>query len=276
MKPSLYSPDLEVGTTPGVKSLTVSIVSHGQARLVDTLLRQLAGQTASGLIGRVIVTLNIPEAVPEDWYRLGKFRLEIIRNAVPAGFSANHNRALASCLAGTVAILNPDLQLQGDPLSWLTRAAGEPGVGLAAPVVQEPDGRQADSARDLLTPSSVLARALGHRASSPTPAWYAGMCLVLPLAAWRAMNGFDERFRLYCEDFDLCARLRLAGFTLVQVREACVIHAAHRSSHRALQPLIWHLRSLARVWLSPAYRRYRRLLAREAASAGAQAPGSRT
>ena len=243
----------------------MSIVSHGQADLVDGLIRQLARQTAFGLIDRVVLTLNIPEKIPDDWAKLGAFELKVIRNQRPDGFAANHNRALAGQTQGIVAVLNPDLQLVGDPLSLLCEAAMGPGVGLVAPVVLEENGEPADSARDLLTPASVLSRTLlRRRHPSPSPDWFAGMCIVLPASAWREMGGFDERFRMYCEDFDLCARLRLAGLSLIQVSDARLLHAARRSSHRSLQPLVWHLRSLWRVWRSGTYREYRKLLRTEA------------
>ena len=255
----------------GAGALTVSIVSHGQVELVDTLLRQLARQTAPGLVRRVVITLNLPEQVPADWTALGAFPVEIVRNLRPASFATNHNRALAACLDGLVAVLNPDIELHGDPLSRLAMVAGQPGVGLAAPRVLEPDGRVADAARDLLTPGSVLARTLlRRRAPSAAPVWYAGMCLVMPARAWQAMRGFDEAFRMYCEDFDLCARLRLAGLQLVQVPEAQVTHAARRSSNRNLRPLLWHVASLLRVWSSSVYRDYAALL-READEAEALA-----
>ncbi|MBP8309069.1 MAG: glycosyl transferase [Burkholderiaceae bacterium] len=241
------------------------------------MIRQLARRAAPGLIGRLVLTLNLPEPVPDDWAGLGGFKLEIIRNRVPAGFAANHNRALAGCARGLVAILNPDLQLEGPPLpdatpapgrdalSLLCGATSEPGVGLAVPQVLEADGTASDSARDLLTPASILSRTLrARRHASASPAWYAGMCMVLPASAWRAVGGFDERYRMYCEDFDLCARLRLAGLSLVQVPEARIVHAARRASRRSPRHLGWHVRSLLRVWRSDAYRDYRQLLRAEA------------
>ena len=146
----------------------MSIVSHGQADLVDGLIRQLARQTAFGLIDRVVLTLNIPEKIPDDWAKLGAFELKVIRNRRPDGFAANHNRALAGQTQGIVAVLNPDLQLVGDPLSLLCEAAMGPGVGLVAPIVLEENGEPADSARDLLTPASVLSRTLLRR-RHPSP-----------------------------------------------------------------------------------------------------------
>lgn len=110
--------------------------------------------------------------------------------------------------------------------------------------------------------------------STPAPAaWYAGMFLALRREACAAVGGFDERYHLYCEDVDLCARLRLAGWQLRQAPAARVVHEAQRASRRSLRHLGWHLRSLARLWTSDAWRRYRALLAAEQA-ARASGPGT--
>jgi hypothetical protein len=43
----------------------------------------------------------------------------------------------------------------------------------------------------------------------------AGMFMLLRREAFAQVGGFDERYFMYCEDFDLCARLRLAGWHVV-------------------------------------------------------------
>jgi N-acetylglucosaminyl-diphospho-decaprenol L-rhamnosyltransferase len=71
------------------------------------------------------------------------------------------------------------------------------------------------------------------------------------------VEGFDEGYFMYCEDVDLCLRLRLQGLTLSKA-PARVIHAGQRNSHRRLRHLMWHLRSLLRLWTSVAYREIQR------------------
>lgn len=83
--------------------------------------------------------------------------------------------------------------------------------------------------------------------------WLAGMFLAFPAAAFRRIGGFDERFFLYCEDYDICVRLVLDCRQLLKVPTARVIHAAQRDSHRSVRHLRWHLQSLAKVWASGAY-----------------------
>lgn len=265
---------------PGLRTsllFTVSLVSHRQGDLAQRMLDDLARTGAQ--LDRVVVTRNLPERWQPACAH-PRAALEVIDNPSPRGFGANHNAAFARCGSEWFVIANPDLRLPADPLPALL-AAGAPGVGLVAPLVREPDGSVADSARGLPTPVALLRRHLpaafaGARAApGAAPEWYAGMFLAVRREAFESIGGFDERYHLYCEDVDLCARLRLAGWQLRQARDAVVVHDARRASRRSLRHLGWHLASLARLWRSDAWQRYRALLAAEGAQRPARAPGHR-
>lgn len=247
---------------------TLSVVSHGQGALVERLLADLARLRPASL-ELVIVTRNLPEppiAVPQDF----AVPLRVIDNSHPKGFGANHNAAFGNCSSDWFVIVNPDIRLPTDPFPALF-AAPRPGDGLVAPQVIEPDGGVADSARALPTPAQlagrIAARALGRAAAPAVRAeWYAGMFLAVRHRAYAEVGGFDEGFHLYCEDVDLCARLRLAGWGLAFAPQASVVHAARRASRGSPRHLGWHLASIARLWRSATYRSYRALLARERAA----------
>ena len=249
----------DVPAPAGAGRFTLSVVSHGQGALVEALLSDVA-RLAPALLAQVIVTRNLPEApirTPADF----PVPLHFIDNPRPKGFGANHNAAFTRAQGGWFAVVNPDIRLPHDPFPALLQAGSE-GVGLVAPRVIEADGRIADSARPLPTPLALLRRHLGGTEGTAPAAWYAGMFLALRDDAFRAVDGFDERYHLYCEDVDLCARLRLAGWQLRQAPDARVIHDARRASRRSVRHLAWHLGSLARLWTSDAWRRSRTLLAR--------------
>lgn len=245
------------------------MVSHGHAPLVQSLLEALARLSAA-TVSRVVLTHNLPEADPHAPPGGWPFTLQIRRNARPMGFGANHNRALVDASEPFVCVLNPDVALShGDPFAALVQAAGAAEVGCAYPRQVDAEGRVQDSERTLPTPLALWRRrVLGRHPGAGAPVeWVNGACMVLPRSAWETVGGFDEGYFMYCEDVDLCLRLRLAGLALVRA-PAQVQHAGQRASRRAWRPLWWHVRSLLRLWGSPAYRQARRLLPRDTAPAG--------
>ncbi len=73
--------------------------------------------------------------------------------------------------------------------------------------------------------------------------------------AFARVGGFDERYHLYYEDVDLCARMRLAGREVVFCPTVEIVHAARRESHRNLRFFAWHVQSMLRFFLSGPFRR---------------------
>ena len=235
--------------------LVVSIVSHGHGPHVAELLHQLAGHCAAS-VTRVVLTLNIPEpqpapvAPPGGW----PFALQLVHNAAPLGFGANHNRALADAPERFVCVLNPDVLLlpsEGDAMAALCEAAAVEGAGIAYPVQIDATGAEQDSRRELTTPLSLLRRRLLRRPQRRCD-WVNAACVLLPTPVWQAVEGFDEGFFMYCEDVDLSLRVQLAGWRLVAA-PVRIVHAGQRASGRQWSHFKWHLQSLWKLWHSPAY-----------------------
>ena len=244
---------------------TVSIVSHGQARLCARLIEDLARRAAPS-VAKLILTENVPENLPP----LGglPFAVEVVRNQRPKGFGENHNIAFARSATPFFAVLNPDIRIDVDPFPALGLRLADPRVGIVAPLVREADGTIADFARPLASPWKVLRRRLqasSDQAQLSRPDWIAGIFLAMRSGAYKDLGGFDTRYFLYCEDIDICARARLRGLRLETAREVSVTHFAQRESHRSLRYLRHHVSSLLRFWTSPLYRDYRALLRTEAA-----------
>ncbi len=246
-----------------MSELTISVVSHGHEQMLHQLLSDLEAQP--GLDGaQVIVTLNMAGEM-FDPARFQRLCLTVIRNSFPRGFGANHNTAFALCKSRWFAVLNPDLRLAGnEPFTSLIRTAEDIGrIGVVAPMVVNGAGLPEDSVRANLTPWSLFVRyVLGRRVAvnARTPArlggaffWVAGMCLLFETVVFRGVGGFDERFFLYCEDYDVCARLFGAGYAIAVDRSALIVHDAQRDSHRSRTHLGMHLTSLVRVWTSKAF-----------------------
>jgi hypothetical protein len=256
----LYAKALRDRCDPdGVSSLVVSVVSHGHGALVQRLLQQIA-EMNSAAVSRVVLTLNLPEAEPPDC--VWPFVLDVRRNLHPQGFGANHNAALDSATEAFVCVLNPDVELVGDPFGGLVASASQAdaGGGLILSYAEQVDslGRVQGCERVLPSPWALfLRRFLGRRETRVD--WVNAACMVMPLAAWQQLRGFDESYHMYCEDVDLCLRLRLAGGRLLKA-PVRVLHVGARASSRNLRHLRWHVFSLLKLWRSPVYRQARNLV----------------
>lgn len=246
-----------------IETVHISVVSHGQSKLVAQLLQDIE-RYCRGATLHVTVTHNIPEPLCFDPDRF-RFPLHLLRNVSPQGFAANHNAAFRhgqrEYPCDYFSVVNPDIRFSSDPFPELLRCLGDGRAGVAAPLVQNSEGRIEDSARRFPTPLRILAKAFG-KSSNPdhavdrgavSPDWVAGMFMLIPTEIFGRVGGFDERYFLYYEDVDLCARLRLAGYDVRFCPNAHVVHEAQRQSHRDLKYLRWHITSVMRFFLSPVY-----------------------
>jgi GT2 family glycosyltransferase len=232
--------------------ITVSVVSHRQNALVNQVVADLHRHCADGI--HIVITENVPDGTP--------FRAhgatDIIRNARPKGFGANHNAAFARCNTPYFCILNPDIRINHDPFPSLVEALARPGAAVAGPLVRDPSGRIEDSARRFPTPGILVRKVFASRALPDYPAdhgvvdvdWLAGMSMLFRAESYRRVSGFDESYFLYYEDVDICRRIRAAGYRVVYQPAAEVIHDARRGSRRD-PALAWqHALSAMRFFLT--------------------------
>lgn len=238
--------------------ICISVVSHGQVQFAGAFLRSL-GRLRSPLVSQVIYTRNIAETeLPE--IDLGSARLSILTNPQPKGFGANHNAAFERCEQPFFCVCNPDILLDTDPFETLLRPFDDEKLALAAPKVRAPDGTLENTARTLYTPWELVSQKIRPANRDTGSDWLAGMFLLFRSAAFREIGGFDPGYFLYIEDVDICTRLRVAGWRLMQNSGAEVIHDARKSSHRSLTYTRWHVAGMLRYWSSSGFWRYRRLL----------------
>jgi len=246
--------------SPSQLPITVSIVSHGQLALVLPLLEQL-DRFSRASTAKVVLTLNIPEADLLAGRAWG-FAIERIENASPKGFGANHNQAFQHCQTPWFLVLNPDIRLDGDVLAPLIAQAA-PDAGLLTPRILEPGQSTPEQHRAVITPLEILSRRKPGYARPAVPAWIPGLFMLFRSDAYRQIGGFDERFFMYGEDFDICARTQLAGWKLQVGEDLLARHEAQRASRSSKKHLYWHVTSLLKVWSSAVFWRYLRTRARQ-------------
>jgi GT2 family glycosyltransferase len=96
---------------------------------------------------------------------------------------------------------------------------------------------------------------LDERPTDPVEAdWMLGAFLLLRREMLDELGGFDEGFRLYGEDIELCYRAAKAGWERWYVPAAVVTHRYAAVIDRKLltRRTLWHWRGIARfVWKHP-------------------------
>ena len=235
------------------KPVTVSIVSHGQLELILPLLEQL-NRLSAPCIDTVLLTVNIPEPdllAGTHWH----FGLQRIDNATPKGFGANHNAAFRHCETAWFLVLNPDMRFDSDVLAPLV-AQARPASALLTPRILEPGKSAPEQHRAVITPLEILLRRRESYAKPSVPSWIPGLFMLFRSQAYAQIRGFDERFFMYGEDFDICARTQLAGWQIQVAEDLLARHDAQRASHAQTRHLYWHLCSLLKVWTSVTFWRY--------------------
>ena len=239
--------------------ISISVVSHAQSGLVMNLLNGLQAH-CQGLRMELILTLNLEEILPFDPATYS-FPITVLGNTLPKGFAANHNQAFSHARGRHFCVLNPDIRLHSNPFRQLLACLENSPVGVVAPLVKAENGDLEVTARCFPSPLKLLGKLFGmgwvqdYRLETQCvcPDWVGGMFMLFSRDVFVQLKGFDERYFLYYEDVDICARLKLLGYQTMICPAASVTHHARRQSHRELRYLKWHLGSIVRFFLSAAY-----------------------
>jgi N-acetylglucosaminyl-diphospho-decaprenol L-rhamnosyltransferase len=228
------------------------VVTHGPDPDLPRCLAALVPQ-----VDEVVVVANPP--APEVEARL-------LVNDRPLGFAANANRGIAETSAPFVVIANPDTEAQHDAIEVMrTFAEANPRCGIAGPQMLNPNGTTQSSRRRFPTVSGTIVRRTPlrwflsgtqkrHYGFDEMPArplqadWLLGAFLLYRREMLAELGGFDEGFRLYGEDIDLCYRAAESGWERWYVPGAIVQHAhAAETDRRFLtRQTLWHWRSILR------------------------------
>ncbi len=158
--------------------------------------------------------------------------LVICRNSTNQGFLRNCNHAATRARGEYVMFLNNDTQVTAGWLSALTGLIeSDPSIGMVGSKLVYPDGRLQEAGGIIWSDGSGWNYG---RLDDPGKPEYnyvrdvdyiSGAAILLPLALWNEIGGFDERYApAYCEDSDLAFEVRRAGYRVVYQPLSVVIH----------------------------------------------------
>ena len=222
--------------------VSVVIPHYGDPGPTLALVQQLLAQTQAAQV--VVADDASPTPFPDVP------GVTVVRREVNGGFGANVNAGAAAAFGEALLVLNSDLSIESSFVADMVAAAANHPGAVLAPRVVDGSGTEAWVGRDFplvrhqvaawLTPlarfrdTGAWHRAVGHdvraHRSEAEVDWVVGAAMWIPLAAFRDVGGFDERFFMNSEEIDLQRRLRDRGVTSVVLRRPTVVHVGGGSS----------------------------------------------
>lgn len=262
--------------------LSVALVTYRTeasmlARTLDSLARAVQEARAAGLMDECHVSVidNGPEgerARTADVLRAWPPEtgaIELLQGHGNVGYGRANNLVLERLRSDVHLILNPDVEIAAHALAAALRALIEhPEVGLVAPAVFDERGerqylcKRFPSAWVLFlrgfAPRALRERfrrtlaeyemrdAIGERFLAGVPL-ASGCFMLVRTELFRRLGGFDPRFFLYFEDYDLSLRIGREA-SIAYVPEARIVHHGGEASRKGWRHVAWFVRSASRFY----------------------------
>jgi len=233
--------------------LSVVVVSWNVRELLRRCLQSVLGEYPISNI-QVLVVDNGSSDGSAAMVRDEFPAVQLIANDQNRGFTAASNQGLAAAQGRYLLLLNPDTEVVGGALAtMIAYLDAQPRVGALGPRLRYPDGRLQPSRRRFPTMATALLEStvvqqwwpdngvLRSYTMADTPEdttqpvdWVVGACLLVRRAAYEQVGGLDEGFFMYSEELDWCRRIKNAGWEIVYLPAATIIHHEGKSSEQVV------------------------------------------
>jgi hypothetical protein len=249
-----------------VIDLTVVIVSWNVRDLLRRCLQSIeaeARRAVNDLALEIVVVDNASADGSVEMVRAEFPHARLVANEENQGFTVANNQGLVLGQGRYLLLLNPDTELTAGALATMLRSMdGHPEIGALGPQLRYPDGSLQSSRRRFptlataLVESTVVQEWWGdnrilrryYMADTLDDAiqsvdWVVGACLLVRRQTYEQVGGLDEGFFMYSEEMDWCRRIKDAGWLVVYLPTATVIHHEGRSSEQVVPARHIHFQS---------------------------------
>lgn len=234
-----------------MKDLSIIIVSWNVADLLVACLGSIAANRGD-LALEVIVIDSASDDNTVEQVR-GRFPwVRLLPQAENVGFTRGNNIGLSAATGRHLLLLNPDTEVVGDVLKRLVSFLdAHPTVGIVGPHTLNTDGSTQSSRRRFptiktamlestwlqpLAPQTLLDRYYVRDAADEATLdvdWVQGHALMARRAVYEQVGGLDTGYVMFFEEMDWCQRAKQAGWRVVYVGTAQVIHHGGQSTAQA-------------------------------------------
>ncbi len=225
---------------PEAPQVSIVIPVYGNAKLTVECLSSILRNTRDVSYEVLVVDDGSDDAVADVLRRVDN--ITYLRNAQRLGFVLSCNAAAERARGEFLLLLNNDVQVTPNWLAPLVRTfSAFDQVGAVGPKIVFPDGRLQEAGAHINRDASTTLIGAFDDPSRPRYRYIrevdcvSGVCLLVRSEVFRKLGGFDPGFApAYCEDMDLCLRLRDMGMRVFCNPESVIVH--HLSATSDLEP----------------------------------------
>lgn len=236
--------------------LSVIIVSWNVKNLLERCLASVLAQLPDIPGASEVLVIDNASSDGSAGLVQEKFpQVHLIANPSNAGFTIACNQGIAGSSGRYVLLLNPDTELQPGALPLMVDYLREhPEVALLGPQLLNPEGSVQSSRRRFPSLATALVEStpiqwrlfpelplLRHFSYLDLPEgevqevdWVTGACLLIRRETLSQIGLLDERYFMYFEELDWCLRAKRAGWKIMYLPTAKVVHHAGKSSEQDL------------------------------------------
>jgi N-acetylglucosaminyl-diphospho-decaprenol L-rhamnosyltransferase len=229
--------------------LSIIVVNWNTRELLRQCLRAVQ-ETIEGITYEVIVVDNGSTDGSREMLRAEFPGTVLIENVENQGFARANNQGIRASRGRYILLLNSDAVLRpGAAARMIREFETHPTTGVVGARLLNPDGSFQASYADFptLRGEFLLLTRLSRIVYGPTfPSyperasrtrrevdWVFGACLMIRRTAIETVGLLDEEYFMYTEETDWCFRVRRAGWSVVYLPDAEVVHWSGQSAQNA-------------------------------------------
>jgi GT2 family glycosyltransferase len=225
--------------------LSIVIVTYNSRGEIDDALRALR-EPRPQIEHEIVVVDNASTDGTPTHLRATWPAVRVIDAGGNIGFAAANNAGIRQTSGELVLLLNPDTRARGLAIDRLVASLdSDSSIAIVGPRIVDAHGHAELSFGRMISPLAELRQKLLQRMTGVVDRmtrrtrevdWVSGACLLIRRADLEAVALLDERFFMYTEDVDLCARVRARGRKVLFLADAQIEHLRGRSVASARRP----------------------------------------
>ncbi|MBM3590696.1 MAG: glycosyltransferase family 2 protein [Alphaproteobacteria bacterium] len=222
-------------------NLTIIIITYNSSSMIKSCL--------DSVDLKLFKTIIVDNASSDDTCEIVvKYfpHLQIIKNPKNIGFGRASNIGLKNCNSDFALLLNVDARIESrDIIQTLKIMTDNPNIALAGNLVYNCKFQNGEIKNIEPCPKNIdqLHSKIGYDEKFYLDRFITGAGMFMNMKIMRKLGFFDEGFFLYCEDNEICKRVKNHKFNTAIIKNTKLIHIGGTSSNisgEEVKKIYWH------------------------------------